>query len=42
LLFGRDSFDDRMMRFLEDLALPDDVMTKLRSGNALRLVPGEA
>ncbi len=39
LLFGRDYFDDRMQGFLNDLNLPEDVLTRIFSGNALRLVP---
>jgi predicted TIM-barrel fold metal-dependent hydrolase len=41
-LFGRDYWDDRLLRFLESLDLPEDVMVKILSGNARRLVPGPA
>lgn len=39
LLYGRDSFSRELLPFLESLALPADVMDKLTSGNATRLVP---
>jgi predicted TIM-barrel fold metal-dependent hydrolase len=39
ILFGRDYWDDLHLRFLADLGLPDDVLRKVLSGNALRLVP---
>jgi predicted TIM-barrel fold metal-dependent hydrolase len=38
LLFGRDTFDDRMQRFLEGLDLPEAVLCKILAENALRLV----
>jgi predicted TIM-barrel fold metal-dependent hydrolase len=41
LLYGRDYFDNRLQEFLNALGLPDDVMTKIYAGNALRLVPVE-
>ena len=39
LLFGRDQYGDELDRFLLTLDLPDDVVAKLYSENALRLVP---
>ncbi|HOX37326.1 MAG TPA: amidohydrolase family protein [Candidatus Brocadiia bacterium] len=38
-LFGRDYFDDAMMKFLKSLELPQDAFDKIAGGNALRLVP---
>ena len=42
ILFGRDCFDNRMQELLNSLALPEEVLTKIYAGNALRLVPDEA
>lgn len=39
LLYGRDLFDNRHQEVLEKLQLPKDVLEKIYSGNALRLVP---
>jgi predicted TIM-barrel fold metal-dependent hydrolase len=39
LLFARDYFDNRLREFLETLSLPDSVLQKIYSENALRLVP---
>lgn len=39
LFFGRDAFDSKMYDLLIKLDLPDDVLVKILSGNALRLVP---
>lgn len=39
LLFGRDYFDDRLYNLLLSLSLPEDVLTRILSQNALRLVP---
>jgi predicted TIM-barrel fold metal-dependent hydrolase len=39
LLFGRDYFDDRLQQFLNSLALPDELLSKIYAGNALKLVP---
>jgi predicted TIM-barrel fold metal-dependent hydrolase len=39
LFFGRDDFDNKMYDLLTSLSLPDDVLAKILSGNALRLVP---
>jgi predicted TIM-barrel fold metal-dependent hydrolase len=39
LLFGRDYWDDALLAFLASLELPDGILTKVLSGNALRLVP---
>ncbi len=39
LLFGRDYFDNRLREFLESLSLPVDVLRKIYSENALKLVP---
>lgn len=39
LLYGRDTFDNRMQEFLTSLALPEDALAKIYAGNALRLVP---
>ena len=41
LLYARDYFDNQHQEFLNALGLPDDVLTKIYSGNALRLVPVE-
>ncbi len=39
LLYGRDLFDNRHQEVLQVMDLPDDVLEKVFSGNALRLVP---
>jgi len=39
LLYGRDTFDNRMQDFLNSLDLPEDALTKICAGNALRLAP---
>jgi len=39
LLYGRDCFDNRMQEFLNSLGLPQETLTKIYAGNALRLVP---
>lgn len=39
VLYGRDYFDNQHQEFLDGLGLPADVLAKLYSGNALRLVP---
>lgn len=39
LLYARDFFDNMHQEFLNSLGLPDDVMRKVYSENALRLVP---
>ena len=39
VLFGRDYWDDAHLHFLASLELPHDVLVKVLSGNALRLVP---
>ncbi len=39
LLYGRDGFDNRMQEFLNSLGLPQETLTKIYGGNALRLVP---
>ncbi len=41
LLYGRDYFDNRLQEFLNSLGLPDKVLDKIYSGNALKLVPIE-
>jgi predicted TIM-barrel fold metal-dependent hydrolase len=41
ILYGRDYFDNRMQELLNSLELPEDVLTKLYSANALHLVPDE-
>jgi predicted TIM-barrel fold metal-dependent hydrolase len=41
ILYGRDYFDNRMQELLNALELPNDVLTKIYAGNALRLVPDE-
>jgi len=38
LLYARDGFGDELDRLLEDMALPDAVLEKIRSGNAVGLV----
>lgn len=38
LLYGRDCFDNRMQEFLNSLGLPQETLTKIYAGNALRLV----
>ena len=40
MFFGRDAFDNRMYELLTSLDLPDEVLGKILSGNAKRLVPG--
>jgi predicted TIM-barrel fold metal-dependent hydrolase len=39
MVFGRDQFDNGLYDLLLSLNLPADVLTKILSGNALRLVP---
>ncbi|MEF3307725.1 amidohydrolase family protein [Paenibacillus sp. GYB004] len=39
ILYGRDYFDNVHQEVLEALQLPDDVLAKIYSGNALKLVP---
>ena len=39
ILYGRDYFDNAHQEFLNSLGLPDDVLNKIYSGNALKLVP---
>ncbi len=39
ILYARDYFDNIHQEFLNSLGLPEDVVTKIYSGNALRLVP---
>ncbi|MBM4458245.1 MAG: hypothetical protein FJ011_10850 [Chloroflexi bacterium] len=39
LLYGRDYFDNRMQEFLNSLNLPEEALTKIYAGNALRLAP---
>ncbi len=39
LLYGRDCFDNRLQDSINSLHLPDTVLRKIYSGNALRLVP---
>lgn len=39
LLYGRDCFDNRMQELLNSLGLPQETLTKIYAGNALRLVP---
>jgi hypothetical protein len=40
-LFGRDDFDWKLYELLMSLSLPDEVLSKILSGNAYRLVPVE-
>jgi len=39
ILYGRDDFDNDQQELLRGLGLPDDVLTKILSGNALKLAP---
>ncbi len=39
MLYGRDEFDNRHQEILNTLGLPEKVLTKIYSGNALKLVP---
>ncbi|MGC9360227.1 MAG: amidohydrolase family protein, partial [Anaerolineae bacterium] len=39
LLFARDCFDGKLAAFLEELALPDNVLQAIYHDNAERLVP---
>ena len=39
ILYGRDYFDNLHQEFLNKLGLPEEVLNKIYSGNALRLVP---
>ncbi|MBN1580696.1 MAG: amidohydrolase family protein [Anaerolineae bacterium] len=39
LLFARDYFDDRLRQFLNSLELPDELLSKIYAGNALKLIP---
>jgi len=38
-LFARDYFDGKHREFIESLGLPEDVLSKIYSGNALKLAP---
>lgn len=42
LLHGRDCFDHRRVAFLQELGLPQEVLTKIYATNALKLVPEDA
>jgi predicted TIM-barrel fold metal-dependent hydrolase len=42
ILYARDYFDNVHQEFLNSLDLPEDVLAKIYSGNALRLVPLES
>jgi len=42
VLYARDYFDNEHQIFLNSLGLPADVLAKIYSGNALRLVPTDA
>jgi predicted TIM-barrel fold metal-dependent hydrolase len=39
LLYGRDSFDNRLQEFIDGLGLPDETLSRILSANALMLVP---
>ncbi len=39
ILYGRDYFDNIHQEFLNSISLPDGVLEKIYSGNALKLVP---
>jgi hypothetical protein len=39
ILYGRDDFDNDQQELLRGLGLPDDVLTKILSDNALKLAP---
>ncbi|MCX5642117.1 MAG: amidohydrolase family protein [Candidatus Omnitrophica bacterium] len=39
ILYGRDNFDNGHQEFLNKLGLPENVLVKIYSGNALKLVP---
>jgi hypothetical protein len=39
MYFGRDQFNSQLYDLLIALGLPEEVLTKILSGNALRLVP---
>lgn len=39
ILYARDDFHNKHQEFLNSLGLPSDVMNKIYSGNALKLVP---
>jgi predicted TIM-barrel fold metal-dependent hydrolase len=41
VVYGRDYFDNKHQEFLNSLGLPDDVLDKIYSRNALNLVPEE-
>ena len=41
ILFGRDSFDNKLMELLQEAGLSETILEKITSGNALRLVPEE-
>ncbi len=41
ILYARDYFDNAHQEFLNALGLPEEVLTKIYSGNALKLVPLE-
>ena len=38
LLFGRDTFDDQMQKFLNSLSLPGEALAKIFAGNAQQLI----
>ncbi len=40
LLYGRDSFDNRLQELLTEMELPARVLDKIYAGNALRLISG--
>ncbi|HEY3298627.1 MAG TPA: amidohydrolase family protein [Armatimonadota bacterium] len=39
VLYARDDFDNHHQPFLNELGLPEEVLTKIYSGNALKMVP---
>ncbi|HDS73932.1 MAG TPA: hypothetical protein ENN56_00175 [Firmicutes bacterium] len=39
ILFARDYFDGRLMEYLNSLELPENVLTAILSGNAMKLTP---
>ena len=41
ILYGRDYFDNKHQEFLNSLGLPREILDKIYSGNALKLVPLE-
>jgi len=42
IVYGRDFFDNLHQEFLNSLGLPEQALTKIYSGNALKLVPLDA